>query len=43
MLPIAVEKVLDVGLARRLAPLREERLREVDRLIEEGDRKGPKD
>lgn len=38
-LPIAVEKVLDGDLARSLGPLREEKLREVDRLIEAGDGK----
>jgi len=39
LLPIAVEKVLDVDLARSLGPIREEKLREVDRLIEAGDGK----
>lgn len=36
LLPVAIEKVLDVGMARALAPIREERLREVDHLIEAG-------
>lgn len=39
-LPIAVEKVLDIDLARSLGPIREEKLREVDRLIESRDGKG---
>jgi hypothetical protein len=39
LLPIAVEKVLDIDLARSLGPIREEKLREVDRLIEAGDGK----
>jgi hypothetical protein len=34
--PIAVEKVLNLELARTLAPIREEKLREVDRIIEAG-------
>jgi hypothetical protein len=38
-LPIAVEKVLDIDLARSLGPIREEKLREVDRLIESRDGK----
>jgi hypothetical protein len=38
--PIAVEKVLDIDLARSLGPIREEKLREVDRLIESRDGKG---
>jgi hypothetical protein len=40
LLPVAVEKVLDVGMARALAPIREEKLREVDRLIEAGPEEG---
>jgi hypothetical protein len=40
LLPVAVEKVLDVGMARTLAPIREEKLREIDRLIETGAEEG---
>ena len=36
LLPIAVEKVLNLEMARTLAPIREEKLREVDRIIEAG-------
>ena len=43
LLPVAIEKVLNVGMARALAPIREERLREVDRLIEAGAEEGQRE
>jgi hypothetical protein len=42
LLPVAIEKILDIDLARTLAPIREEKLREVDRLIEADYTKGPR-
>ena len=33
LLPVAVEKILDLGLARALAPISQERLGEVDRVV----------